>query len=124
MIDDIAINDEFFDNDFFAYREDADVAWRAQLMDWKCLYVPYAKVGITSASCAALETAMSWTAKINMHSVKNRFLLRMKNITGDLYWRNFFSITARDIGGGELLPAVGTHFPAGVPHSFSATGAA
>ena len=32
-----------------------------------------------------------------MHSVKNRFLLRMKNMTGDLYRKNFFSITARDI---------------------------
>ena len=35
--------------------------------------------------------------EINMHSVKNRFLLRMKNISCDLYKRNFFSITARDI---------------------------
>ena len=43
MINDIAIDGEFFDDDFFAYREDADVAWRAQLMGWKCLYVPYAK---------------------------------------------------------------------------------
>jgi hypothetical protein len=31
-----------------------------------------------------------------MHSVKNRFLMRMKNISGHLYRRNFFSITARD----------------------------
>ncbi len=31
MIDDVAIGGEFFDPDFFAYREDADVAWRAQL---------------------------------------------------------------------------------------------
>jgi hypothetical protein len=35
--------------------------------------------------------------EINMHSVKNRFLLRMKNISGDLYRRNFVSITLRDI---------------------------
>jgi len=34
---------------------------------------------------------------INMHSVKNRFLMRMKNITGDLYRRNWFSITVRDL---------------------------
>jgi len=33
MIEDIAIGGEFFDNDFFVYREDADVAWRAQLME-------------------------------------------------------------------------------------------
>ena len=36
MIDDISLDGEFFDEDFFVYREDADVAWRAQLMDWKC----------------------------------------------------------------------------------------
>jgi hypothetical protein len=29
--------------------------------------------------------------------VKNRFLMRMKNITGDLYRRNWFSITVRDV---------------------------
>jgi hypothetical protein len=31
-----------------------------------------------------------------MHSVKNRFLMRIKNISADLYRRNLFSITARD----------------------------
>ncbi len=35
--------------------------------------------------------------EINMHSVKNRFLMRIKNISADLYWRNWFSITARDV---------------------------
>ncbi len=94
MIEDITINGEFFDNDFFAYREDADVAWRAQLMGWKCLYVPYAKGYHVRKALPGNRREL--TAEINMHSVKNRFLLRMKNITGDLYWRNFFSITARD----------------------------
>ena len=32
-----------------------------------------------------------------MHSVKNRFLMRIKNISGDLYLRNWFSITVRDV---------------------------
>jgi hypothetical protein len=36
-------------------------------------------------------------AQINMHSVKNRFLMRIKNITPAVYWRNWLSITARDI---------------------------
>src|SRR5580698_7062082 len=43
MIDDIAVDDEFFDPDFFVYREDADVAWRAQLMGWRCIYTPHAR---------------------------------------------------------------------------------
>jgi hypothetical protein len=32
-----------------------------------------------------------------MHSVKNRFLMRIKNISPNLYGRNWFSITTRDI---------------------------
>ena len=37
-------------------------------------------------------------AEINMHSVKNRFLMRVKNITSGLYLRNFLPITVRDLG--------------------------
>jgi hypothetical protein len=32
-----------------------------------------------------------------MHSVKNRFLMRIKNMTPDLYRHNWFSITLRDL---------------------------
>lgn len=94
MIRDISISGEFFDADFFVYREDADVAWRAQLMGWKCLYAPYAKGYHVRNALPGNRRALP--PEINMHSVKNRFLLRMKNITWDLYRRNFFSITARD----------------------------
>jgi GT2 family glycosyltransferase len=33
-----------FDEDFFAYLEDADLAWRARRQGWRCLYVPAAHV--------------------------------------------------------------------------------
>ncbi len=33
-----------FDEDFFAYLEDVDLAWRARLRGWRCLYVPQARV--------------------------------------------------------------------------------
>jgi len=95
MIEDISIMGEFFDNDFFVYREDADVAWRAQLMGWRCLYVPYAKGYHVRKALPGNRRALP--PEINMHSVKNRFLLRIKNMTPDLYRRNFFSITLRDL---------------------------
>jgi GT2 family glycosyltransferase len=95
MIEDISLDGEFFDSDFFVYREDADVAWRAQLMGWKCLYVPYARGYHVRKVLPGNRSALP--ADINMHSVKNRFLMRLKNISGDLYWRNWFSITGRDI---------------------------
>ena len=95
MIDDVSIGDEFFDPDFFVYREDADVAWRAQLLGWRCIYTPHARGyhvrNVLPGNRRALPPV------INMHSVKNRFLMRIKNMTGDLYLRNWFSITARDL---------------------------
>jgi GT2 family glycosyltransferase len=95
MIEDISLSGEFFDADFFVYREDADVAWRAQLMGWKCIYAPYARGYHVRKVLPGNRRALP--PEINMHSVKNRFLMRIKNISSDLYWRNFVSITARDI---------------------------
>lgn len=42
MIDQISYNGQFFDNLFFAYKEDVDVAWRAKLFGWKAACVPQA----------------------------------------------------------------------------------
>jgi len=95
MIEDVSIDGEFFDFDFFVYREDADVAWRAQLMGWKCLYVPYARGYHVRKVLPGIRRALP--PEINMHSVKNRFLMRIKNISPDLYRRNWFSITTRDL---------------------------
>ena len=95
MVDDISIGDEFFDPDFFVYREDADVAWRAQLLGWRCIYTPHARGyhvrNVLPGNRRALPPV------INMHSVKNRFLMRIKNMTADLYRRNWLSITMRDL---------------------------
>src|SRR5215467_2348414 len=95
MIDDVSLDGEFFDSDFFVYREDADVAWRAQLMGWKSLYVPYARGYHVRKVLPGIRRALP--PEINMHSVKNRFLMRIKNISPDLYRRNWFSITTRDL---------------------------
>jgi GT2 family glycosyltransferase len=40
---DVAPDGQFFDEDFFAYKEDVDLAWRLQLRGWKSLYVPEAR---------------------------------------------------------------------------------
>jgi GT2 family glycosyltransferase len=94
MIDNIAIFGDFFDPDFFAYREDADVAWRAQLLGWKCLYTPLA---VAHHVRNVLPTNRGrLPALINMHSVKNRWLLRIKNMTPALYRKCWLPVTCRD----------------------------
>jgi GT2 family glycosyltransferase len=95
MIDDVSIDGDFFDPDFFAYREDADVAWRAQLLGWRCIYTP-AAVGWHVRSVVPGERR-SITPSINLHSVKNRFLMRIKNVTPGLYRHCWLPMTARDV---------------------------
>jgi GT2 family glycosyltransferase len=95
MVRDVAVDGEFFDVEFFAYREDADLAWRAQLMGWRCLYVP-AAVGwhvrhVTPSRFRELPLVINW------HSVKNRFLMRMKNLGARNYVRLWWPVTSRDL---------------------------
>jgi len=94
MIDDVATSGDFFDRDFFIYREDADVAWRAQLLGWRTLYTPRAKAFHVRTVTPA--NRRSQPAIVNMHSVKNRFLMRVKNITGGVYRRCWLAATLRD----------------------------
>ena len=77
FLDDAAINGEVLDEDFFAYREDADLSWRGRLFGWRFLCEPNA-VGYHVRRVTP-EVRRELSAAINMHSVKNRFLLRLKN---------------------------------------------
>jgi GT2 family glycosyltransferase len=95
MIDDIAIDGSFFDPDFFVYREDADVAWRAQLFGWRCLYTPTAEAWHVRSVTPGNRRSVP--AFINMHSVKNRFLMRIKNATGGICRRFWLPMAARDL---------------------------
>jgi GT2 family glycosyltransferase len=96
MIEDTAIDGKYCDEDFFAFREDSDNSWRMQLMGWKCIYQPRA-IGYHERSVFE-GNRNSTSALINMHSTKNRFLMRMSNMTGPLYLHTFLPATARDIG--------------------------
>jgi GT2 family glycosyltransferase len=42
LVDSLAAEGEFFDEDIFLYGEDTDVDWRAHHRGWRCVYVPTA----------------------------------------------------------------------------------
>lgn len=42
MLEDVAFDGEYFDEDFFLYGDDYDLGWRSQLFGWKSIYVPSA----------------------------------------------------------------------------------
>jgi GT2 family glycosyltransferase len=91
---DVSVAGEFFDEQFFAYREDADLAWRAQLMGWHCLYTPRAVAWHVRK--VTPERREKLPLEINWHSVKNRFLMRAKNISWPLYTRCLAAASFRD----------------------------
>ena len=95
FLKDVAIDGEIFDEDFFAYREDADIAWRGRLFGWKAVCEPRAVAHHVRR--VTPEVRGSLPPEINMHSVKNRFLLRMKNEGAYLALRNAPFELTRDL---------------------------
>lgn len=91
----VSVEGEFFDEEFFSFREDGDLAWRAQVMGWKCLYAPPAVAWHVRR--VTPERRKDLPLVINWHSAKNRFLMRGKNASGWLCWRLFFPVAWRDL---------------------------
>ncbi len=73
---------EVFAESFFAYREDAELAWRLQLRGWRCLYAPHATASHRRGFRP--EGGRDGHRHINRFSVRNRFLLRWH--CADLSW--------------------------------------
>ncbi|MFN7138628.1 MAG: glycosyltransferase [Limisphaerales bacterium] len=98
MIDDISIDGQFFDEMFFAHKEDHDIAWRAQIFGWKTHF---------EAGCVAIHPRhfrpgnLSLRRKIapemKYHAVKNDILLLLKNEDVTNLCKDFFHIVPRQV---------------------------
>ncbi len=74
MLEEIRYQEEYFDEDFFAYFEDVDLDWRANLYGWKCYYQPSAiAYHVREGSKGVLAP------KIMAGLVMNRFFMMIKN---------------------------------------------
>jgi len=76
-----------FDEAFFAYREDAELAWRASRFGWRCWYEPSA-VGYHVRRVTP-ERRAELPSEINLCSVRNRYLMQINNLSvndGPLRW--------------------------------------
>ncbi len=94
FIDAVSVDGEFFDEEFFSFREDCDLAWRAQLMGQKFLYTPNAVAWHVRR--VTPERRQDLPHLINWHSVKNRWLMRAKNASWWLSWRLAVPVLWRD----------------------------
>ena len=92
---DVRISTGFFDDDFFLYREDVDLAWRMQGRGWTARCVPSALAWHRRRNLPERRSQMSRLS--NLHSVKNRFLLRINNAGTDHLRSTFGGTLLRDL---------------------------
>lgn len=79
MLDDIAVDNEYFDADFFAYGEDADLAWRARLRGWRVCFVPQARARHVRGWGDTLRKHSSEAPQGPRLALRNRYLMSLKN---------------------------------------------
>ncbi len=90
----VSVDGEFFDEEFFSFREDCDLAWRAQVMGQRFLYTPNAVAWHVRRVTPERREDLPYI--INWHSVKNRWLMRAKNASGWLTLRLAAPVFWRD----------------------------
>ena len=81
MLDQVGLLDE----DFFYSCEDVDLAWRAQLVGWRCVYTPQAVVYHKLSATGGGTTA-------SFYDGRNTIYLLAKDYPGDLWRRHWAAI--------------------------------
>lgn len=79
MLDDLAIAGEYFDEDFFAYGEDADLAWRARLRGWQVCFAPLARARHVRGWGDTLRKRPNSSYQGPRLALRNRHLMSIKN---------------------------------------------
>lgn len=81
-----------FDEDYFAYYEDVDLAWRARRAGWHCLYSPSA---IVRHKHSATGGQFSWQKRFLIS--RNKLWTIIKNYDGKEFFRNLPLILFYDL---------------------------
>ena len=97
---------EYFDEDFFAYKEDVDLAWRMQWLGWKTMYVPdavgwHGRSGGENAALSYREIIAERrkiSPLLKYYSFSNQRLLLLKNEDFSRYLRDLPHWIVKEVG--------------------------
>ncbi|MFH1284680.1 MAG: glycosyltransferase family 2 protein [Candidatus Peregrinibacteria bacterium] len=104
-LEDVKVLGEYFDEDFFMYKEDVDLSWRFLLYGWKSLYYPkaiaYHGRGTGVFKRFSTAQAMAHRGKLSKfqkkYSFRNQRLMQTKNELPGTFFANFGTIMLRKI---------------------------
>jgi GT2 family glycosyltransferase len=104
-LEDVRFGDEVFDQDFFAYKEDVDLAWRLQHAGWDAMYVPRA-VAYHYRGMYGAEKSGLWkrlrnhrekSLLRNLYSTRNHWLMLLKNVRLSQFFLSVFWIVTYEL---------------------------
>jgi len=90
-LEDIKINNEYFDEDFWSYKEDIDLAWRLRLRGWQAKFIPEAvayhhrtasikdKLWDKGLALSIVSSRKDKPLYVHIPSYRNHFCLLTKN---------------------------------------------
>jgi GT2 family glycosyltransferase len=78
-LDECAVDGDVFDEDFELWAADADLAWRAQVLGWRCVYEPAAVAWHKRFYSPSTRAQLS--AEHRRLQFRNRYLMIVKNET-------------------------------------------
>ena len=99
-INEIRWKDEFFDEDFFAYKEDIDLAWRLQRRGWTIRYEP-SLVALHHREIRAVSSSNNFfvarnhrnrSQRISYLSLRNHLMMLMKHERAETFVRDGYRI--------------------------------
>ena len=95
---------EYFDEVFFAYKEDIDLSWRLRLAGWQIIYEPKAiswhgrsATGTATSLGAMLKQRQQIPRFCRLHSWQNHHFMLLKNEVPVLFWQHFSYIFWREL---------------------------
>ncbi len=102
---DVKIFEEYFDEDFFMYKEDVDLSWRFLLYGWKNIFLPEALAyhgrGTGVLRRFTTKEVLKNRSKLSRfqkkYSFRNQLLMESKNEMWGTFFRDFFQIVFRKI---------------------------
>lgn len=93
-LNEVAVNGEVFDEDFFSYKEDVDLAYRLRLAGFEAWFLPAARAyhdrsarSSRKGDAEAARRRKSKSAFVNYHSYKNHLFFLIKDVSPGVCWR-------------------------------------
>ncbi len=102
-LENLKVDDEYYDEEFFMFWEDFDIGWRANILGMNIVFFPeiivyhYRSGTLKRNILSKISLSLGRESYIKYHLIKNRYLTLIKNFDFKKYWYHIPFIIVKDI---------------------------